>query len=46
MYDLDLPYDANDVQLVEAEESNNPARTWWDETYGGQEKRLPAGHGK
>lgn len=37
----------NDEQilaLVEAEESNNPAREWWDKTYGDNGNRNPAGH--
>lgn len=26
--------DAPEVRLMEQEESNNPARTWWDQEYG------------
>lgn len=29
----DLPKDPIDKQLVEQEESNNPNRLWWEETY-------------
>lgn len=34
MYGYDLPTRDEARDLVEREESNNPARTWWDETYG------------
>jgi hypothetical protein len=47
-FDRDLCDGAcNDEQilaLVEAEESNNPAREWWDKTYGNDGRRTPAGH--
>jgi uncharacterized protein with PhoU and TrkA domain len=32
------------ARLVEAEESNNPAREWWDRTYGDNGQVAPAGH--
>lgn len=32
------------LALVEAEESNNPARARWDKTYGNDGTRTPAGH--
>lgn len=34
MFDTDLPGVYDDHNLVEQEESNNPAREWWDKTYG------------
>jgi hypothetical protein len=35
MYGFDLiDGDETELRLVEQEESNNPNRTWWDETYG------------
>lgn len=44
MYAHDLPYDEEGARLVEAEESNNPAREWWDKTYGDDGSRKPSGH--
>lgn len=34
MYDGGLVYNETEAQLIEAEESNNPNRDWWDATYG------------
>lgn len=39
-----LPYDKDAAALVETEESNNPARDWWDKTYGDEGRKKPAGH--
>lgn len=36
--------DGEVLALVEAEESNNPARTWWDKAYGNDGTRAPVGH--
>lgn len=36
MYGIELPYFNENLDLVEQEESNNPNRIWWDETYGGK----------
>lgn len=44
MYANDLPFDAEGARLVETEESNNPARDWWDKTYGNDGERKPSGH--
>jgi hypothetical protein len=43
MHQCGHPYDENAARLVEQEESNNPARDWWDKTYGSDGKK-PAGH--
>ncbi len=32
--DTNLPHDNTNDDLVEQEESNNPNRLWWEETYG------------
>lgn len=34
MFGHNLPLDDEHAELVEIEESNNPNRDWWDETYG------------
>jgi hypothetical protein len=44
MYEYDLPFDEAAARLVEVEESNNPAREWWDRTYGDGGRVVPAGH--
>lgn len=44
MFTSGLSFDEDAARLVEAEESNNPAREWWDKTYGDNGNKKPAGH--
>jgi hypothetical protein len=34
----EIPFDSDAVSLVEQEENNNPAREWWDKTYGDERR--------
>lgn len=44
MHGCDLPFDPTCALLAEIEESNNPAREWWDKEYGNDGQDAPPGH--